>query len=272
MRKKTDPRTHATPDEDRVRAFLMQFGLESEKVPEAPGDGERRCDIRAWADHELHWIEVKSRMDNDALSEELRLKEVVLSKRSIAYAARVAEIFDDAVKQLDTLAAKEDGFEILWLFVRSHPADTEAHREQAIATAFGTEDILDLCAPDEKQRPCYFFSESAFFKHKQLDAVVIFDLGLVLCVNPLARRAARFRETRFFDLFRSLAKKYGAASIIDPAQEEKAGNGYNIAENCPISRSQKQEVLAYVGKKYGLKRPYNVVIIEHTARMIAPRQ
>lgn len=267
-----DPQPREAPEEQLVRAFLKQIGLDSKKVPEAPAEGERRCDIRAWAEHELHWIEVKSRMDDDALHDELLSKEVVMRQRPMGYAGRVAEIFDDAVKQLDTLAAKEDGFEIAWLFVRSNPADAEIHFDQAIATAFGTEDILDLGAADGKLRPCYFFSESAFFKHKQLDAAVIFglDFRFVLCVNPHARRAARFRETRFFSYFRALAEKDGVRSIIDPAQEEKIGHGY-IAD-CSISRAQKEGVLGYVQKKYGLKNPRNIVMVHHAGYSAVPRR
>lgn len=272
MTEKPDPQPHATPEEQLVRAFLKHAGLESEKVPEAPADGERRCDIRAWAERELHWIEVKSRMDDEALREELGSKEVVMRQRPMGYAGRIADIFDDAVKQLDTLAAKEDGFEILWLLVRSNPADAEIHFDQAIATAFGTEDILDLGSPDGKLRPCYFFSESAFFKHKQLDAAVIFglDFRFVLCVNPHAHRAARFRETRFFGHFCSLEEKDGARAILDPAQEEKAGRGYIVDRSIP--RSQKADVLAYVQEKYGLKNPRNIVMVQHAGYSTVPRR
>ena len=259
-----------SPEEQSVRDTLKVMEYESEKIAERVVEGVRTCDLRAWNAKDRLWVEVKSRTGDQVMRSKLQKGELACKSRPMGYQAQMASILAGAVKQLDTLAREEDGFEIIWLLLLN-PMESDIYFQQAIGTAYGIEDILEMTR-DNKLRPCYFFGESTFFTHKQLDALVVVPADLKLptmCVNPHATRAARFRETQFFNFFQTLADATRVRVLIDPAEEEKAGRGF-IAD-CAIDRRDKPAVLAYVEKKYGLKNPLNLVLDEHVAATLVER-
>jgi hypothetical protein len=180
-------------------------------------------------------------------------------EQPLGYTSRMAAIFKHGIRQLDALAATEEGFEIVWLLGRS-PFDSEFHFVQAIATLFGIQNIVER-AKDSAAKPCYFFGESIFHKHKQLDAAIVEKPeGFVMCLNPYASRLVRFRKTTFFAFF-------NARATIDPFEEEKAGLGY--VADCEVPRHGEKEVLAYVAEKYHLRNPMNLVFKRHVAYGVA---
>lgn len=259
-----------TLEEAFVQRVLTRMGLAPQKIAESDNDGERTCDFRAADGQATFWVEVKARTGDATIREEIRKQEVVLRSRPLGYSSRMASVISRAVTQLDALARTEEGFEILWM-VMSHRGECGLHFTQAIATAFGSEDIIDL-AGDGITRPCYFFKESSFFKHKSLDGMALFaaDRRMTLCVNPLSPRAAAFRETSFFRFFEEGGRKQGAFGIIEPATMERAGLAY-IADCDEIPRRDAEAVMAYVRKKYGLS-PYSthITLDLHTATTVLP--
>lgn len=265
--RKADSTTRLTREEAFVQRMLRKMGLAVERVTESRREGERTCDFKATDGSATFWVEVKARTGDATIREELREKEVVLRSHPMGYCPRMASVISRAVTQLDALARKEEGFEVLWMLM-SHPGECDLHWEQAIATVFGSEEIVGFAGKD---RDCYFFKESCFFKHKSLDGMALFaaDRRMTLCVNPLSPRATAFRETSFFRFFEEIGRKQGAAGVIHPEGMEKAGLAY-IAD-CDISRRDAEAVMAYVRKKYGLS-PYSthITLDLHTATTVLP--
>ena len=239
------------------------MGLAVDRVAESHRVGERTCDFKASDGRATFWIEVKARTGDATIREELREKEVVLRSHPMGYSPRMASVISRAVTQLDALARREEGFEILWM-VMSHPGECDLHWTQAIATAFGSEEIIDFAG---EGRDCYFFKESSFFKHKSLDGMAVYaaDRRMTLCVNPLSPRAAALRETAFFRFFEGRR----TAGVIDPEGMEKASLAY-IAD-CDIPRRDAEAVMAYVRKKYGLSPHSTHITLDlHTAITLLP--
>ncbi len=257
-----------TLEEAFVQKVLTRMGLAPQKIAESDNDGERTCDFRASDGQATFWVEVKARTGDATIREEIRKQEVVLRSRPLGYSSRMASVISRAVTQLDALARTEEGFEILWM-VMSHRGECGLHFTQAIATAFGSEDIIDL-AGDGITRPCYFFKESSFFKHKSLDGMAVYaaDRRMTLCVNPFSPRAAAFRETSFFRFFEEMGREQGALGTVDAAAMEKAGLAYVAA--CDIPRRDADAVMAHVQKKYGLKHPIHITLDEHSAMTLLP--
>lgn len=257
-----------TPEEAFVQRVLRRMGLAVERVAESHREGERTCDFKASDGQATFWVEVKARTGDATLREELRKNEVVLRKHPMGYSPRMASVISRAVSQLDALARREEGFEVLWM-VLSHPGECDLHWEQAIATVFGSEEIVSFAGKD---RDCYFFKDSSFFKHKSLDGMALFaaDRRMTLCVNPLSPRAAAFRETSFFRFFEEGGREQGAFGIIEPETMEKAGLAF-IADCDDIPRRDAEAVMAYVRKKYGLS-PYSthITLDLHTATTVLP--
>lgn len=258
-----------TPEETFAQNVLTSMGLTTEKVAESHRDEERTCDFRAVDGTTVFWVEVKTRTGDASIRRDLETQEVVLRSRPMGYSPRMASVISRAVTQLDALARKEEGFEVLWMMMR-HPAESALHLTQAIATVFGSEDVIDL-GGDGQQRACYFFKESSFFKHKSLDGMVVFgaDRRTTLCVNRFSSRAPSFRESAIFRFFdEEGASQGGASGVTDPDAIERAGDAY-IAD-CQISRRNPDAVMAYVQQKYGLKQPIHITLDEHSAIALLP--
>jgi hypothetical protein len=137
---------------------------------------------------------------------------------------------------------------VIWLLCRKRSEAILTGRA-ARASVLGTQQLegeTDKGAYYDK--PCFFFHESLFFSHKELDAVVIDDgESIELCLNPYGPRYATFRDG-------ALAKRFrGAFAVLDPVAEEAAGRAF-IAD-CAIDRRDTNEVVRYLRQKYQIGRP-----------------
>jgi hypothetical protein len=265
--RQADKKTRLTPEEAFVQKVLRKMGLAVERVAESHRDGERTCDFKAIDGDATFWVEVKTRTEDATISEKLQREKVVLQSHPLGYCPSMASIISHAVTQLDAQARREEGFEVLWM-VLSHPGECDRHWTQAIATAFGSEEIIDFVG---ESRDCYSFKESSFFKHKSLDAMAVYAANrrMTLCVNPESPRAAAFRDTTLFRFFEEGGRKQGAFGVIDPEGMEKAGLAY-IAD-CDIPRRDAEAVMAYVRKKYGLPPHSTHITLDlHTATTLLP--
>ncbi len=175
-----------SPEEALVQRWLESIGIAAQKLPEHPSSPT--CDFRAEDPDSLYWIEVKTRTGDDVLRAELRERGEAYRSRTTGYHSTMAAILDDAVKQLTASSAEEPGFLIAWLLF-TDPGSSDLHFEQFVATVFGTVDVWDMALGERAAKPCYFFGESVFFKHKVLDAAVGLDHHsgqYTLCVNSCA--------------------------------------------------------------------------------------
>jgi hypothetical protein len=262
--------TPLTPEERFVQRWLEQIGITAEKVAEdATGSS---CDFRATDAASLYWIEVKSRTGDQTVAPELQDKGIAYRMRPTGYAPTMAAIFDEAAAQLASLSDKEPGFEVIFVPC-THPAEGRLAFEQVAATAFGSHDVIDLEDLAAGAKWCFFFGESTFYKHKRLDAIVTLDAPsgrFTMCVNPYSPRRAAFGESSLYRAFQKVADEHGVDAILDPAAFEKSGRSYWA--DCTISRRDEETVLEYVKKKYGLKRPKNFVLQEHSAYAVVDKK
>ena len=110
---------------------------------------------------------------------------------------------------------------------------------------------------------CYYFHDSSFFRlQKTLDAAIVsFNGNLQLCVNTLSPRIGDFRSS---ELYQALLE-----CVCDPDSEEKNHRGLIV--DAPMDRHDKNAVLEYLKKKYGLKRLLDLDFTKHSAMIAAPR-
>jgi len=262
--------TPLTPEEDFVKRWLAQIGITAEKVAEDPS--RNTCDFRATDSSSLYWVEVKTRTGDQTLTRELRQRGEAYRQKTTGYASTMASIFDEAAAQLASLSDKEPGFEIAFVLC-THPADGDLGFTQVSATAFGSQDVLDLEDLGAGSKWCFFFGESTFFKHKRLDAIVTLDAPsgrFTMCVNPYSPRREAFGQSGLYRAFQKVADEYKVDAILDPAALDKSGRSYWA--DCTIDRRDVEAVLAFLKTKYGLKRPKNIVLQQHSAYAVVERK
>lgn len=258
-----------TREERFVRRWLGQIGITAEKVAE--DQSRNTCDFRATDTSSLYWVEVKTRTGDQSLRLELRQKGEAYRQKTTGYAPTLAAIFDEATAQLASLSDKEPGYELIFVLC-IHPEEADLAFTQVSATAFGSQDVLDLEDLSSGSKWCFFFGESTLFKHKRLDAVVTLDAPsgrFTMCVNPYSPRRAAFGATGLYRAFQKVADEHKVDAILDPAALEKSGRSYWV--DCSIDRRDEEAVLAYLKTKYALKRPKNIVFQQHSAYAVVER-
>lgn len=250
--------TPLTPEETFVQRWLEQTGITAKKLRENPPS--LSCDFRAFDQGHVYWVEVKSRTGDETLREELAEKGTALRQRPLGYHSTMASILDEAVQQLNASSAAEPSFEIVWMLFKN-PGEADLHFQQLISTVFGIEDVWDMALGEGAAKPCYFFRESVFFKHKQLDAAVGLDCPtgkFTMCVNAFSSRRPAFLETKLHREFQTVAQKHKVDAILDPAELERVGRAY--LADCPVPRRDQEAVLDYVKRKYSLTQPVHYVL------------
>ena len=245
------------------------MGVSAEKVAEDPR--RKTCDFRGTATGAVYWIEVKTRDGDERLDIELARNGNAYRQEPLGYDAGTRRIIDHAVKQLASMSPAPSDFQVLFVVcTSSHEA--EVSLTQIVGTVFGREKVLDMSDLTHGWTECYFFTESAFFRHKGLDAVIPIDrIGgrYVLAVNSYSPRYERFKTSAIYSFFDDVRAKTGALAILDPFALEAQGRAY-IAD-CDFPHTDRHAVLAYVAAKYHLTAPNAFVLDEHSAFMTVPR-
>ena len=119
---------------------------------------------------EKYLIEVKGINDEDEIKQTLRNGGIYETDRSHVYRKRVAKEIHKAQNQLQSTANDYDDH--LWLvaLIARSKYDTRFMTEQILGTLYGVGAITDSEAGGAfRRRRCLYFSESAFFKHPDLD-------------------------------------------------------------------------------------------------------
>jgi hypothetical protein len=144
-------------------------------------------------------------------------------------------------------------FHLSWVLFQGEDAPHDF--DCARVKLYGTKPLAELGLPPGRQaspgplgahprcRQCYFYTDSVFSRHRDtLDAVVLSRPGrLILCVNSLSPRAARFRAS-------SMARAF-SESLIDPERWEKSHIAFILDPG--INRRDDTACLEYLRHKYG---------------------
>jgi hypothetical protein len=156
-----------------------------------------RCDLSAKDTCEKYLIEVKGINDEDEIKQTLRSGGMFETDRSHVYRNRVAKEIHKAKNQLKSTANDYDNH--LWLVALIARSNYDSHfmSEQILGTLYGVGAITDTEVGAEcRRRRCLYFSESAFFKHPDLDgAIVLGPDGIALYMNDHGRRLDRMRQS-----------------------------------------------------------------------------
>jgi hypothetical protein len=247
-----------------IQDVLEGAGLRVERIPVA---AERRCDLRATDDSSQYLIEVKGFHDDESIRPILREGGAYLGRRPTLHSAHVDKAIDEAVEQMDeTPGSCGSDVRVVALIDRTiYGASVTA--SQIRGTLFGTRQIMDLGGTrGNTATDCLYFAESAFFRHKTLAGAIVIegDGSSYLCLNDFAINRESARTSRLFQHFARLGGLNESVRL-----EQEAGL---FVADCAFDRKDEKAVLAYLGQKYGLKRPISIHLTEHSAMSSVPRQ
>ncbi len=184
-------------DIELVCKNLKAAGLVVARVDVDQSATVERCDLSAKDTCEKYLLEVKGINDEDEIRDLLRNREMFETTRSDVYRSRVAKEIHKAKKQLQSTSKDyEDHLWLVALIARSK-YDARYMHEQILGTLYGVGAITDSETGGEcRRRRCLYFSESAFFKHPDLDGAIVLGLdGIALYMNDYSPRLDRLRRS-----------------------------------------------------------------------------
>jgi hypothetical protein len=233
-----------------VTAFLGRYKFDVQRLPEC--SEYKTPDLLAVSPESRLVVEVKSKRQDDQLSQLLR------QSRGTSRPYRGSPIetsLRGGCRQLrEWPCRKPDDFTLIWYCTARVPSARVPVPEIVAGTLeallFGIETLEGRMERDETfyQKPCFYFHYSFFWRHKELDAVVIENGGeLQLCVNNFSDGYRRFRSSRLYKLFAA------AGRLIDPIVIEKRGECFVL--DSPHPRGDRNKSVQLLREKYGLGRP-----------------
>jgi len=236
---------HMKDDHDKssVLTLLRNGGFQVDLIPELPN--QKTPDLSIALPESNVLVEVKSKEDDRQLRNLLESPK----GRSLTYNGSVIEtVLRDGYRQLRDFPDRDDSdFTLIWFITRKIGGVTVLVGSAAMPILYGIESLEGQTDDGNSFGPtsCYFFTESFFFKRKNLDAVVLHnDRSVELCLNPFSPRHNALNGTKVTAFFR---EHY---SVVDPRQLETAGKCF-IAD-CEISRQDTKGIVRYLKSKYGL--------------------
>jgi hypothetical protein len=232
-------------DIEDIRKCLTAAGLFVTSVDVDPNGLTERCDLSAEDASEKYLIEVKGINDEDEIKRTLRSGQIFETDRSHVHRGRVAKEIHKARNQLISTANDYDGH--LWLvaLIARSKFDAPFMVEQILGTLYGVGAITDYEAG--RRRRCLYFSESAFYKHPELDgAIVLGPDGMALYMNDYGCRLDRVRQS-------------GLACFL--AQHDAVYDKEAMESRCDclvadfeMDRSDEQAVFARLQLKYSTRK------------------
>jgi hypothetical protein len=227
--------------------LLRAADLEPERVPEAEGQGCKRCDLRVVTAQEQYLIEIKSFHDDATINQTLKSGTVYECTHSKVYRDQVAKQVRDAVRQLQSTPREHpDNLGLVALIARSK-IDSSFMTEQIIGTLYGVAAIIDdtdVGADNAGQlRRCLYFNDSVFHRHPELDGALVLDDAENVCflMNDHGHQLDRLRRGK---LACFLAQHN---ALYDAPTWEKRGE---LVADFEVDRADGEAVLARLREKY----------------------
>lgn len=224
-----------------VRDALCSYGFQADPITEST---HKTPDLELLINGGRILIEVKSKEDDKQLRDLLNSP----AGTSLQYKLSAMEnILKGAWHQIKEYPERTaDDLNLIWV-VALLPGLTAFMRPAAMTVLYGVQNIEAWTNDDVlHDRDCFFFGNSFFFRHKELDGVVLHDNShVILCLNPFADHRIKFRTTPLAEMFRR------ELLVMDPEEKERRGECF-IAD-CTLSRKDINGVVRYLKKKYSLK-------------------
>jgi len=230
-------------DKKFVLSILRNIGLQVQPIPESPT--HKTPDLRVMIPEGDILVEVKSKNDDQ------QLRDLLVSPIGTPLFYKVSALetcLRNAWRQIRDFPDRDDAtFSLFWFITRKVGGITIFAGSVTMGLLYGTE-LLEGYTVDRKefyQKECFFFHESLFFKHKDLDSVVLQDdQSIKLYLNPFSPRYSSFKHTMFTDVFRT------QFTVIDPVEMVAAHKCF-IAD-CSTERKDIKRIVRYLKSKYGL--------------------
>jgi hypothetical protein len=226
-----------------VERFLVSLGVAVHPITIGP---QKTPDFLVSDTASTYLVEVKEKYPNPEVEgqriESLARTGIWEEESSLGFQNSISSVVREACEQLAAFQPQVAHFRLIWLHARGRYPDDKL--EQFRATLIGVADLIDTAEIGESvtARPCYYFRESAFFRHRNVldGAFVSTDEKVQLILNTMSPRYELLERS-------GLCRSFPA--VCDPGQGEAEGNRY-IAD-CSCDRSDSRAVLDYVKAKYG---------------------
>jgi hypothetical protein len=244
--------------EEGAKAVLEKWGFVVHKIPVSTVNGVKTPDFQVNDEAAEYLVEVKERDDDP---EQIEMRDQTLGAGQLyqqhtplVRTNRVSGIIGYAAKQLKVHGDGKSSFKLVWLVAIGD--NQEAKYMQFESALYGTTRMVDMNS-NEGHRPCYFFGDSDFYRYRNtLDAAIIStSCEARLCLNPMSKSFAAFRETM-------LCKCFGSA-VCNPLDEVAANYAYIV--DADIDRRDENAVMDYMRAKHRAPRLININLGQHSA-------
>lgn len=225
--------------ESQVQEFFRGHGYYIEKIP---CDKDKSPDFLICDDVCTYGLELKTKFPSDPQVEErerqLETTGVHVVSEPAVRKNTLSGIITDAATQLAQYPLLRESLRLVWLLSTGHLADAQIRQFEA--TLFGSAHIID--ATNQRSGTCYFFSNSDFFRCRDvLDAAIVsIELEPKLLLNPLSPRYERMKSSSLSSLL--------AEDLVDPIELEKDGQVFVVEGD--VDRNNEDEVFQYLKTKY----------------------
>lgn len=245
------------PDEILASNHLQSLGFKVEIM--TPSSSEKSCDLVVNDHNDNYLIEVKRRQMDDKEKEEMDRQELYQHpSRSLGFDKRLEDKIDYAIKQLRvTSSTTSTKYFLVWISIIDRYDEVNiANYERILSTVYGMKRILfNHEDGTHSTRGCYYFLNSAFYKYKDLDAVIIaHNKDCELFVNNFSLNYKHFLQSKLYQSF--------GESIRDPNILQEPDEDYFIAD-CDIDRKDTLKVSEYLAKKYSIRNVQSFDLMSH---------
>jgi len=229
------------PRESEARRFFEALGLSVERIPTAD---EETPDYRVTGDGAGYLIEVKGRLDDSSITQELDSTGVVERTRPIGYSESITRAVRKARGQLETQDATHELLWLVWLSIETEFASPELTFQQILSTLYGIRSVIYAGASgDAVSGRCYYARPGPFERWPEIDGALISTPdGYVLCANEFSPRANRLLETEVG------ARLSEREAIVVPRQREARGQCF-IAD-LSLDRRDENALTHYLREEY----------------------
>jgi hypothetical protein len=241
-----------------VKRFFETLGYQVEKIPETD---EESPDFWISDDTSSYVMELKTKFPSaveiEKRNHQLDSGEIFNINELIIRKNTLSGIIKKANDQLKSIK-EENVLRIVWLLSTGHPA--EPRMLQFEASLYGLAPIVS----SERTGDCFFFYNSDFYRFREtLDgAIVSIESKPKLLLNPLSPRYAQLKSS-------SLPKHFGR-EVVDPIELERLGMAFLVDND--VDRGDKEAVLRYLRKKYGLEDLMNLTMTYLSGTISIPDQ
>jgi hypothetical protein len=248
-----------------ARRELQKLGFVVEEIPTQASRQQKTPDFNVIGKSSSYLVELKVKGDDPTELEKDRMElesgKIVMKSTPTGPRSRMDNIICEGSDQMDDEDSTHAKFHVLWL--HSWGFDAELLYKRFFATLFGSIQMTWPPYAPNTSPICYYFYAGSFLRLRDtLDAAILsFNGNLQLCVNTLSPRLGDFRNS---ELYQALLE-----CVCDPDSEEKNHRG--LIMDALIDRHDKNEVLEYLKKKYGLKQLIDLDFTKHSAMIAAPR-